>query len=83
MLWFFDRGNEHMRIETTHDASNGTFTLTVYRADGTQETEMFWDLPAFEQRIRPSSNSLPWNGGRPKVRDYCQSMVRNSPISRA
>ena len=58
MLWFFDRGNEHMRIETTHDASNGTFTLTVYRADGTQETEMFWDLPAFEQRIQALEQQL-------------------------
>jgi hypothetical protein len=51
MLWFFQRGDESLRIETTHDRASGTFALTVHRPGGTQDTEVFADQAAFEKRL--------------------------------
>jgi len=58
MLWFFQRDNEYLRIETTHDRANGAFTLIVHRADGTQEMEMFVDHAAFESRLEALEQQL-------------------------
>jgi hypothetical protein len=58
MLWFFQRGDAYLRIETTHDRHSGAFSLTVYRADGTQEIEMFVDHGAFESRLEALERQL-------------------------
>lgn len=58
MLWFFERGNEYLGIETTHDPHGGVFTLVVHKADGTQEKEMFADQAAFEQRLEALEQQL-------------------------
>jgi hypothetical protein len=58
MLWFFQRGEEHLRNETTHDRQTGTFVLTLYRADGTQQAERFTDRIAFQTRLEALENEL-------------------------
>lgn len=58
MLWFFQRGEEHLRIETTHDRPTGTFALTVHRADGTNHGELFTDRAAFEARLAELEREL-------------------------
>jgi hypothetical protein len=58
MLWFFQRGNEYLRVETTHNRKTGTFALTVYRADGVEETETFVDQRAFESRLEALEQQL-------------------------
>jgi hypothetical protein len=58
MLWFFQRGNEHLRIETTHDRTSGAFSLTVHMTDGSSLTETFPDQAAFEQRLEVLEEQL-------------------------
>jgi hypothetical protein len=58
MLWFFQRGDEYLRIETTRDRDSGAFALTLYRADGTQEMEMFVDQATFESRLEALERQL-------------------------
>jgi hypothetical protein len=51
MLWFFQRDNEYLRIETIHDSVGGAFTLAVHMTDGTCLTELFAEQAAFEERL--------------------------------
>lgn len=66
MLWFFQRGDEYLRIETTHNRNSGAYALTVYRADGTQEMEMFVDQAAFESRLEALERQLVADHWTPK-----------------
>jgi hypothetical protein len=43
MQWFFQRENEYLRIETTHDRSSGAFMLILHLLKGTQQIYMFED----------------------------------------
>jgi hypothetical protein len=58
MLWFFQRDNEHLRIETTHDRTTGAFSLTVHMSDGSSLTETFPDQATFEQRLEVLEEQL-------------------------
>ena len=51
MLWFFERGAELLRIETTHDRINGVFVLRAHRPDGTEHVEQFASDVACRQRL--------------------------------
>jgi len=59
MLWFFDRGDECLRVETRHDNDTSEFVATVDYPDGSQRVERFgtvgdfrdW-LIAFERLLR-------------------------------
>lgn len=58
MLWFFEKGDEHLRIETTYDPATGAFAVTVYKADGTQHAERFADEMAFDTRLTALERQL-------------------------
>jgi hypothetical protein len=58
MLWFFQRDNEHLRIETTLDPATGAFSLTVHMSDGSSLTETFPDQAAFEERLEVLEDQL-------------------------
>ena len=66
MLWFFQRGEEYLRIETTYDWRSGEFALIVDKADGTQKTETFADQAAFEQRLATMERQLVADNWRAK-----------------
>ena len=66
MLWFFQRDDEYLRIETTHDRETGAFALTVDRADGPPETEVFVDQAAFESRLEALEQQLAADRWTPK-----------------
>jgi len=78
MLWFFQRGDEYLRIETTHDRESGAFALTVYRADGVRETELFGDQPAFESRLEALEQQLAADHWTPKG----SALLRTQPPQR-
>jgi hypothetical protein len=58
MVWFFERENNSLRIETTYDRLAGTFTLNVYEADGTYRTERFSSRSAFQDRLEALEEEL-------------------------
>ena len=51
MVWFFERGTEALRIETTHDKNTGTFTMKIIAPDGTQHLETFPSNAAFREGL--------------------------------
>ena len=58
MVWFFERGNELLRIETSYDRVAGVFLLRAQRPDGTEEVEKFSDEIACQQRLEALDNQL-------------------------
>jgi len=58
MLWFFQRGNEYLRIETTRNRETGAFALTLYTTEGPEQTEVFADQGAFEARLEALEQQL-------------------------
>ena len=58
MLWFFERDDESLRLETRYDNDTSEFVAIVHYPDGQQRTERFRDgekfrvwLEAFEQNL--------------------------------
>jgi hypothetical protein len=51
MVWFFERGKESLRIETTHDKNAGTFTLKIFAPDGTPQVQTFTTNAAFREGL--------------------------------
>ena len=59
MLWFFDREDESLRLETRYDNESSQFVAVVSYPDGSERTERFgtleglrrW-LEAFDQILR-------------------------------
>ena len=58
VVWFFERGNELLRIETSYDRVAGVFLLRAQRPDGTEEVEKFSDEIACQQRLEALDNQL-------------------------
>lgn len=50
MLWFFERENEILRIDTTHEPA-GQFVLTIHQSNTTQQVERFASKPALQKRL--------------------------------
>lgn len=51
MLWFFDRNDQHLRLETRYDNATSEYVLIVRWADGHEDTERFTDREAYRQRL--------------------------------
>lgn len=74
MVWFFERANESIQLETLYDNDKSEFVAVVRYADGRQETtafkkrEIFWSwLEAFERDLTAQS----WSSqGSPIVLPY-------------
>ena len=58
VVWFFERGNELLRVETSYDRVAGVFLLRAQRPDGTEEVEKFSDEIACQQRLEALDNQL-------------------------
>lgn len=43
MLWFFERDDESLRLETRYDNDTSEFVVIVRHPDGREETERFSD----------------------------------------
>lgn len=51
MLWFFDRDDQHLRLETRYDNDTSEFVLIVNWPDDREETERFTDREAYRPRL--------------------------------
>ena len=51
MIWFFERGEESLRIETLLDRAAGEFVLRVHRPGEPMGIETFTDEEAFQARL--------------------------------
>ena len=47
MLWFFDRGDESLRLEVRYENETSEFVTTITYPDGTERTERFRTLADF------------------------------------
>jgi hypothetical protein len=48
MLWFFDRKDEYLQIETRYDQAASEYVVTVQRPDRSTTTERFADPEMFQ-----------------------------------
>ena len=51
VVWRFERGREHLRVETRRDGQSGEFVLTLHQADGTQLVDRFRNRNKFQKRL--------------------------------
>jgi hypothetical protein len=51
MVWFFGRGNETVRVQTSFDNAAREYVLEVAWANRAPETLRFRDRAAFESRV--------------------------------
>ena len=58
MLWFFERGTEFLRIETSYDSIGGLYVLRAQMPDGTQQVETFASSDACQQRLEALDSQL-------------------------
>jgi hypothetical protein len=57
MVWFFQRGREHLRVETRRGRS-GEFILILHQADGTQLVDRFKSQGKFRKRLHDLERNL-------------------------
>ncbi len=71
MLWFFDRDNEKVEVETRFDNNTLDYVLVIRWPDGRQEIERFANTESFSARVIGLSEelkSMNWrNTGSPIV----------------
>ena len=58
MLWFFERDDETLRLETRYDNDMSEFVVIVRYPDGHQRTERFSDLDEFGEWIEAFEGNL-------------------------
>lgn len=51
MVWFFERANEKMRVETRFDKASNEYVLEMTRPGQPPEEERFRDRTEFETRL--------------------------------
>ena len=47
MLWFYERNNTSLRLETRYDNQTAEYVAVVHHQDGQQQTERFQKREAF------------------------------------
>ena len=71
MLWFFDRDDEKVEVETRFDNNTLDYVLTIRWPDGREETERCADSESFSARVNALAEqlkSMNWrNTGSPIV----------------
>lgn len=58
MLWFFDRGNELLEIETRYDNATYEYVLEVRAPTVPSKSERFKDAMSFQKRLLEIEESL-------------------------
>jgi hypothetical protein len=58
MVWFFERENERIRVETRFDRNSAEYVVDVARPGEAVETERFRDRAAFRARLQLIEASL-------------------------
>jgi hypothetical protein len=58
MIWFFERDDESLRLETQYDEKAAEYVVSVRYADGQQRVERFKDLEAFQIWIETFDREL-------------------------
>jgi len=51
MVWFFERNDEFLRVETRYDRDTAEFVLITHAPDGGEQTERFTDAVTFRLRL--------------------------------
>ena len=51
MIWFFERGEEVVRLVTRYDQASQEYSVAIEWMDGRSEKEAFTDLSAFQTRV--------------------------------
>jgi hypothetical protein len=70
MIWFFERGNKSLRVETRDDKATAEYVLVVPRPDGGQQIERFKETVAFRKRLEALETQLAaehWTAVAPPV----------------
>jgi hypothetical protein len=65
MLWFFDRDDEALQLETRFDNETSEFVATVNYPDGSQRVERFQSIEDFGEWLRAFDRTLReqhWDG---------------------
>ena len=57
MVWYFQRGREHLRVQTRR-AKSGDFVLTLHQADGTQLVDRFRSASKLRKRLHDLERKL-------------------------
>jgi hypothetical protein len=58
MVWFFERGGEFMRIETSFDRATGVYVLRAQLPDGTEQVESFNSETSCQSRLEMLDQQL-------------------------
>jgi hypothetical protein len=58
MLWFFERNEESLRLETRYDNDTSEFVLMVRWPNGREQTERFIDREAYRVRLVALENGF-------------------------
>jgi hypothetical protein len=58
MVWFFERGEEILRIETAHNRTAGEYVLTLHFPGSTERVERFADEAACQERLETLERQL-------------------------
>ena len=67
MLWFFDREDESLRLETRYDNDRSEFVAVVRYPDGRERSERFSTLGDFrrvDRRVRSAPSAAELSGPR-------------------
>ena len=73
MLWFFDRAEERLQIETLYDNAANEFVAIVRWPDGRAQTERFADMETFRRWLLSLEQALEfarWKSKSPMVLPY-------------
>ncbi len=58
MLWFYEREQLQLRLETRYDNASAEYVAVLVRPDGRQETHRFQRAEAFQQWLKTLEQTL-------------------------
>ena len=73
MLWFFERDDQSLRLETRYDNDTSEFVAIVKGPDGREQTERFTELEACRTWLADLDNALEadrWTPNGPVILPY-------------
>lgn len=79
MLWFFERENQSLRLETRYDNETAEFVVMVQWPDGREQTERFTELETCRSWLAAFDNAVEAERWKPNgpLRPY--TSVRAAP----
>jgi hypothetical protein len=63
MVWFFERYEESLKLETRYDNDTREYVVIVHYPDGREEGERFTDVEEYRVRLVALENHLEKNDG--------------------